>query len=1151
MIKKDTSNTFEGLMMDLNPIQTPNSVLTNALNATIITYNGNELVLQNDIGNGRVETAYLPEGYVPLGTTQLGGIIYIVSYNPLTDKCQIGSFPSPERNITSDELGNGSKKEINTSQFYSVGNYVTKNTIRAILHDKELHSGDKFAVFSEDISKITDKLSAYNSKEPDVNDLPRQLKLYLASIQDNGRIVILKDLTWYTDNDNPKEQGYGYYIKNSTIRLDKGKLDLNEYRDLVKSNYSVFNSKVAGKLAVVVKLETIDTYSISLDFKITGNETDKIAYIYSYSNWTYENEFEESRGKVNPIGIHCLVEDPKKKIDNEVNTDYKAFKGSGETEKAPNLIDLYTQINVEEGKDSQEDQDSEGTIEFEDGSTLPYFKVDINGNSIYRKNDGSDEDYLKYLCERSYAIDYEPTTDGTRGEIISDKVKFTLMPAMEFGYLDYLKTDIEVDFAKLGTGITELNEYRYYVEDQYLTLSYGFESYPEIGKKVKGVTFKFFELSRTNVNQIVNWSDSKKFLKIKTGESSSEDFGPDTKEGRVLLTAYEKSPSILGHFSQRIYFKGATPQLDEENSTESWEGIEKDKCYIVKITINYNDEEKRIYYRLLYTNSVFNSAYYEDGKEDYNDLYLEDYLKANYTVTNPELTSSVERKYYKIVDSGSDLELLDKRFPNTNDDNEIVNYKIVDVFKNNYTATIEATPSPNSSMFKWTIESANIQKIKEEDKDDYTFSNDATQKYVTVPDSTLKIEQAFDGDPSITTTNKGNKLKLEATQKVTSPIQVNYGTQYEIPIKYEAKPLEGDIFYLCSHGRDEGLRVGFVSSYIDVTGSEPGFETGDDQHKEWSSLATMGAAGEAAKSELVNRDWIAVVCTVYYNKDARCNLEFWNGNTITAKYGEKGGVNANYGAAAVMLCMKTSNSIDAIFNTSNKYTSTAIGSGWKFSTRASIETSKNNIENMFNFIYKLVNNSGGGNLVYIYDNIIWWSNYNASISVTKNLNINIRKLSINGIEIDPITVEKTPRGGYPNLYYLKADNQDISVSISNYVNLEQVPIQITSTNYIQNIVKYGTETLTVLDDNGYTTSDFVSPSNRVLYTIQEDDKTIKPRKFLDAAGSSGDIRIESDGTNVFISKISTTKRYKFMWVQEEQKQSINNIVAKGWTPSAT
>jgi hypothetical protein len=42
---------------------------------------------------------------MPVGTCEYGGIVYIVSYNPLEDKSQIGCFPSPERNISSDELG--------------------------------------------------------------------------------------------------------------------------------------------------------------------------------------------------------------------------------------------------------------------------------------------------------------------------------------------------------------------------------------------------------------------------------------------------------------------------------------------------------------------------------------------------------------------------------------------------------------------------------------------------------------------------------------------------------------------------------------------------------------------------------------------------------------------------------------------------------------------------------------------------------------------------------------------------------------------------------------------------------------------------------------------------------------------------------------
>jgi len=45
MKKSASTNTFTGLAMDFNPIVTPNNVLTDCLNGTIITNNGNENVL--------------------------------------------------------------------------------------------------------------------------------------------------------------------------------------------------------------------------------------------------------------------------------------------------------------------------------------------------------------------------------------------------------------------------------------------------------------------------------------------------------------------------------------------------------------------------------------------------------------------------------------------------------------------------------------------------------------------------------------------------------------------------------------------------------------------------------------------------------------------------------------------------------------------------------------------------------------------------------------------------------------------------------------------------------------------------------------------------------------------------------------------------
>jgi len=86
-MKKETTNTFnEGMIKDLHPLTTPNNVLTDALNATLVTYNGNENILQNDMGNVKVSHALLKSGYVPVGMKEHGGIIYVAAYNPKTQK---------------------------------------------------------------------------------------------------------------------------------------------------------------------------------------------------------------------------------------------------------------------------------------------------------------------------------------------------------------------------------------------------------------------------------------------------------------------------------------------------------------------------------------------------------------------------------------------------------------------------------------------------------------------------------------------------------------------------------------------------------------------------------------------------------------------------------------------------------------------------------------------------------------------------------------------------------------------------------------------------------------------------------------------------------------------------------------------------------
>lgn len=98
MSRQEATNVFnDGLIKDLNPLTTPDNVLTDCLNGTFITYNGNEFVLQNDQGNFRLRNCRLKENFVPVGIKEYAGILYIMSYNPLTSETEIGSYPSPRR----------------------------------------------------------------------------------------------------------------------------------------------------------------------------------------------------------------------------------------------------------------------------------------------------------------------------------------------------------------------------------------------------------------------------------------------------------------------------------------------------------------------------------------------------------------------------------------------------------------------------------------------------------------------------------------------------------------------------------------------------------------------------------------------------------------------------------------------------------------------------------------------------------------------------------------------------------------------------------------------------------------------------------------------------------------------------------------------
>lgn len=303
-------NTFgEGLVMDFAPDNVQANVLTNALNATLLTFNGNEMSLQNDMGNARVESAYLPEGYIPVGTCEFGDIIYIVSYNPLTHKSQIGCFPSPERNIESSEvspldtiIGKNELTELSDDNLPT----IHKSSIKKIIFGgKNLNAGDKFIISWGNTGFYNyDKISNYGNTENTFKDpalyWPKIVKINVVAIEDSGKITYLSDsVKWYKTTDTGKKRDF--IISQESVSMEEKDANLDTYRHALQCQYSVFQARTSGKLALLLELETIDGFNCGHKaIKRVGNLNGKL---YKYYDIYLSTSWETSNYNINPCGF--------------------------------------------------------------------------------------------------------------------------------------------------------------------------------------------------------------------------------------------------------------------------------------------------------------------------------------------------------------------------------------------------------------------------------------------------------------------------------------------------------------------------------------------------------------------------------------------------------------------------------------------------------------------------------------------------------------------------------------------------------------------------------------------------------------------------------------------------------------------------------
>ena len=324
-MKSSQTNTFTGGMQkDLHPMVTPSNVLTDALNATIITMNGNESVLQNDMGNARIESAYLPSGYVPIGMKEHGGVIYIAAYNPLTKKGQVGSFPSPERNINKTE---SKSPTINLLSILSEKNGTELKSFSKKFSifgdDVILHPGDRFSLYA-DLSSVHQYLSNYdkwtaNATEEDLNKKNLiSLDFVVSDVNNNLRVITdsLKRFDSSNNEINFKENttqleklNRGYFIQN--IKDIQNTTDMERYLQAVNT----FNSRVAGHCYLLETINTVNSIEVSVEGYKKGTTTPPNGIEFGDKNLT-DSPFDPVEPQVNPslkqneIFLIVLVTDP-------------------------------------------------------------------------------------------------------------------------------------------------------------------------------------------------------------------------------------------------------------------------------------------------------------------------------------------------------------------------------------------------------------------------------------------------------------------------------------------------------------------------------------------------------------------------------------------------------------------------------------------------------------------------------------------------------------------------------------------------------------------------------------------------------------------------------------------------------------------------
>ena len=640
-------NTFnEGMVLDNHPLMTPNTVLTDALNATLVTMNGNEMVLQNDMGNAKVENAKLPPGYIPVGMKEYGGIIYIACYNPLTNKGQIGCFPSPQRQKTATQISEVTPtfkfpdvtyiKEENGEEWYKINSLLTKCEI--FPKGTIIRSGDKFSVglhissmFGTDNIDFTGEhyISNYDNVENGLVKTPmnRMYTFGVATLDNNGQ---LRDITnqlkrykggqqvQFSNIDSDLYKFNCGYWQNEMSTEDKDGLVSSELMDQtsVQSKLNTYNSKLFGRLFLYAKYNAIDNVDIS---------------IVGYKKSEITNDIK------NPI-----YSNPKQDDNNIIKID------------SPIVLFIYAnyKYNCPDGSAFLNDKN---LAKPQEGYRYYFDKYEndsiIRGLLLTLKINGSvTQEMLEFNIPQknneNYTIGYGYPVYDSITNLYSFSQLFTLpikfssnqiiewsaIPIMRFfdngkpingGQLPDKGVNGSLDTGNINSGVMKLNTWNYYISGDRINLRWGYESYPRDNDVISDITFKFYDIA---TNEIVLNNDGT----INT-DSSTPRWTYITKNRLSYNGTFSENFDINNFISDK-----ASTNIFAPN-----------KLFYVRISYTYNNDTREDYRWMLIT-GLYNPSYW--GTEEYSSIQdYNDFLKCYYI--------SSDGKYYIFNYGRTELDL--------------------------------------------------------------------------------------------------------------------------------------------------------------------------------------------------------------------------------------------------------------------------------------------------------------------------------------------------------------------------------------------------------------------------------------------------------------------------------------------------------------